>query len=202
MSDELRIERLYGAAIAQQLPGIAQLRIQVFREFPYLYEGSEDYERKYLQTYIDSPDSLFVLVFDGERLVGASSGLPLSDEVDDLRRPFEQQGEPVERIFYCGESVLLPEYRGRGIGVRFFEEREAHARRLGRFEKICFCAVERPADHPRRPADYLPLDGFWQRRGYQKRSDLRTTFVWQDLDETAESPKPMLFWAKPLEKSA
>ncbi|NLO81000.1 MAG: GNAT family N-acetyltransferase [Xanthomonadaceae bacterium] len=198
MSDELRIERLYGAAIAQQLPGIAQLRIQVFREFPYLYEGSEDYERKYLQTYIDSPDSLFVLVFDGERLVGASSGLPLSDEVDDLRRPFEQQGEPVERIFYCGESVLLPEYRGRGIGVRFFEEREAHARRLGRFEKICFCAVERPADHPRRPADYLPLDGFWQRRGYQKRSDLRTTFVWQDLDETAESPKPMVFWMKSL----
>jgi len=198
MSDELRIERLYGAAIAQQLPGIAQLRIQVFREFPYLYEGSEDYERKYLQTYIDSPDSLFVLVFDGERLVGASSGLPLSDEVDDLRRPFEQQGEPVERIFYCGESVLLSEYRGRGIGVRFFEEREAHARRLGRFEKICFCAVERPADHPRRPADYLPLDGFWQRRGYQKRSDLRTTFVWQDLDETAESPKPMVFWMKSL----
>ena len=198
MSDERRIERLYGAAIAQQLPGIAQLRIQVFREFPYLYEGSEDYERKYLQTYIDSPDSLFVLVFDGERLVGASSGLPLSDEVDDLRRPFEQQGEPVERIFYCGESVLLPEYRGRGIGVRFFEEREAHARRLGRFEKICFCAVERPADHPRRPADYLPLDGFWQRRGYQKRSDLRTTFVWQDLDETAESPKPMVFWMKSL----
>ena len=198
MSDELRIERLYGAAIAQQLPGIAQLRIQVFREFPYLYEGSEDYERKYLQTYIDSPDSLFVLVFDGERLVGASSGLPLSDEVDDLRRPFEQQGEPVERIFYCGESVLLPEYRGRGIGVRFFEEREAPARRLGRFEKICFCAVERPADHPRRPADYLPLDGFWQRRGYQKRSDLRTTFVWQDLDETAESPKPMVFWMKSL----
>lgn len=198
MSDELRIERLYGAAIAQQLPGIAQLRIQVFREFPYLYEGSEDYERKYLQTYIDSPDSLFVLVFDGERLVGASSGLPLSDEVDDLRRPFEQQGEPVERIFYCGESVLLPEYRGRGIGVRFFEEREAHARRLGRFEKICFCAVERPADHPRRPVDYLPLDGFWQRRGYQKRSDLRTTFVWQDLDETAESPKPMVFWMKSL----
>lgn len=198
MSDELRIERLYGAAIAQQLPGIAQLRIQVFREFPYLYEGSEDYERKYLQTYIDSPDSLFVLVFDGERLVGASSGLPLSDEVDDLRRPFEQQGEPVERIFYCGESVLLSEYRGRGIGLRFFEEREAHARRLGRFEKICFCAVERPADHPRRPADYLPLDGFWQRRGYQKRSDLRTTFVWQDLDETAESPKPMVFWMKSL----
>lgn len=194
----LRVQRLAGAAIAQQLPELARLRIQVFREFPYLYEGSEAYERAYLQTYIDSADSLFVLVFDGERLVGASSGLPLSDEVAELRQPFEQRGEPLERIFYCGESMLLPAYRGRGLGVRFFEEREAHAKRLGRFEQICFCAVQRPATHPRRPADYVPLDAFWQRRGYQQRPDLQTDFSWQDLDEASESPKPMMFWMKSL----
>lgn len=198
MAGSLRIERLSGAAIAQQLPGLARLRIQVFREFPYLYEGSEDYERVYLQTYIDSADSLFVLVFDGDRLVGASSGLPLSDEVDELRRPFEQRGDQLDKIFYCGESVLLPEYRGRGLGVRFFEEREAHAKRLGRYEQICFCAVERPADHPRRPADYVPLDAFWQRRGYQQQPDLQASFAWQDLDEAHESPKPMIFWMKSL----
>lgn len=194
----LRVQRLAGAAIAQQLPELARLRIQVFREFPYLYEGSEAYERAYLQTYIDSADSLFVLVFDGERLVGASSGLPLSDEVAELRQPFEQRGEPLERIFYCGESMLLPAYRGRGLGVRFFEEREVHAKRLGRFEQICFCAVQRPATHPRRPADYVPLDAFWQRRGYQQRPDLQTDFSWQDLDEASESPKPMMFWMKSL----
>lgn len=194
----LRVQRLVGAAIAQQLPELARLRIQVFREFPYLYEGSEAYERAYLQTYIDSADSLFVLVFDGDRLVGASSGLPLSDEVAELRQPFEQRGEPLERIFYCGESMLLPAYRGRGLGVRFFEEREAHAKRLGRFEKICFCAVQRSATHPRRPADYVPLDAFWQRRGYQQRPDLQTDFSWQDLDEASESPKPMMFWMKLL----
>jgi GNAT superfamily N-acetyltransferase len=198
MTDTLRVERLHGAAIAQQLPGLARLRIQVFREFPYLYEGSEDYERNYLQTYLKSPDSLFVLVFDGDRLVGASSGLPLVDEVADMRRPFEAQGYDLSKIFYCGESVLLPEYRGRGLGVRFFEEREAHARSLGRFEKICFCAVERPEDHPRRPVDYVPLNAFWQRRGYQQQPDLRTTFLWRDLDETTESPKPMVFWMKAL----
>lgn len=198
MTAALRIVRVSGAAIAQHLPGLARLRIQVFREFPYLYEGSEDYERAYLQTYVDSADSLFVLIFDGDRLVGASSGLPLADEVADLRRPFEQQGYPLEKIFYCGESVLLPEYRGRGLGVRFFEEREGHARGLGRFDTICFCAVERPADHPRRPAGYMPLDAFWQRRGYQQQSELRTTFMWRDLDETGESPKPMVFWTKAL----
>jgi len=153
---ELRIERLSGEALREHLPALAQLRIRVFREFPYLYEGDEAYEARYLQVYADSPDSVMVLVFDGDAVVGASSGLPMVDESEEFRRPFESRGYQVERIFYCGESVLLPEYRGRGLGVRFFEEREAHARSLGRFDLITFCAVERPADHPRRPRPVHP----------------------------------------------
>ncbi len=199
---ELRIERLSGEALREHLPALAQLRIRVFREFPYLYEGDEAYEARYLQVYADSPDSVMVLVFDGDAVVGASSGLPMVDESEEFRRPFESRGYQVERIFYCGESVLLPEYRGRGLGVRFFEEREAHARSLGRFDLITFCAVERPADHPRRPADYVPLDAFWQRRGYVRHPELKAHYSWQDLDETSESPKPMVFWCKTLELRA
>lgn len=198
MAGSLRIVPVRGKEIAERLQALAALRIQVFREFPYLYEGSEDYESAYLQTYVNAPDSVAVLVYDGEKLVGASTALPLADEVEELRRPFEQQGQDIERIFYCGESILLPEYRGRGIGVRFFEERERHARSLERFDTICFCAVQRPVDHPRRPADYQPLDEFWEKRGYQPRPDLCTEFSWQDLDESSESPKPMMFWTKSL----
>ncbi|MDQ2696297.1 MAG: GNAT family N-acetyltransferase [Pseudomonadota bacterium] len=197
---ELRIQRLVGRQIAGRLADLAQLRITVFREFPYLYAGSADYEASYLQTYVDSPDSVIVVVLDGERVVGASSGIPLAHEVADFQRPFRERGYAVERIFYCAESVLLPDYRGHGLGVRFFAEREDHARRLGRFEWVCFCAVERPADHPRRPAGYVPLDAFWRRRGYGKHPELQTTFSWRDLDEAAASPKPMVFWLKRLER--
>lgn len=200
MADALRVERIRGAEIARHVPELATLRIRVFRDFPYLYQGAEDYERDYLQTYVNSPDSVAVLVYDGDRLVGASTALPLADEVAELRRPFEAQGADLGKMFYCGESVLLPEYRGRGIGVRFFDEREAHAHSLGRFETICFCAVQRPANHPRRPGGYVPLDEFWKRRGYIPRPDLRTEFSWKDLDEATESPKPMMFWTKSLLK--
>jgi hypothetical protein len=81
--------------------------------------------------------------------------------------------------------------------VAFFARRETRARALG-FKLAAFCAVERPADHPRRPKDYVPLDAFWTKRGYTRRPDLRTTFTWRDLDETEESPKPMVFWTKLL----
>lgn len=180
------------------LPDVARLRIEVFRSWPYLYQGSLDYEADYLQVYLDSPDSLAVLVYDGDRVVGASTALPLDHESEEFTAPFRRAGRDPSESFYCGESVLLPEYRGQGWGVRFFEEREAHARALGRFQQSCFAAVERPDSHPLRPADYVPLHAFWRRRGYQRHPELATTYSWQDVDQGEETEKPMVFWLKSL----
>lgn len=187
-----------GPEIALYIGDLARLRIEVFHAFPYLYEGSQDYERDYLSTYARSPESLFVLALDGDKVVGASTGVPMEQETEAFRKPFIDGGWNPERIFYFGESVLLASYRGRGIGVRFFDERETYAQRLGRFDHCCFCAVERPADHPLRPADYVPLDVFWAKRGYVHRPELRTEFSWRDLGEAGESAKPMSFWLKDL----
>jgi len=198
MTEKLRVRRVSGSDINAYLPELARLRIRVFREYPYLYEGSVAYEERYLKTYVNVPDSVMALVWDGDRVVGASSGLPLEVETPEAIEPFIAHGYDPRRIFYFGESVLLPEYRGQGLGKRFFEERETHVRGLARFDTVCFCAIERPADHPRRPADYVPLDQFWKRRGFVKHPELRTTFSYRELDEEAETPKPMVFWLKPL----
>ncbi|MFC4638368.1 GNAT family N-acetyltransferase [Deinococcus hohokamensis] len=197
-SEAVQIERRTGAQLRDVLDDLARLRVSVFRAFPYLYEGSAEYEADYLHTYLETPDSVAVLVRDGERVVGASTALPLRAETAELRAPFERGGYDVNEVFYLAESVLLPQYRGRGLGVRFFEEREAHALALGGFAFTAFCAVERPENHPRRPADFVPLDAFWRRRGYEKHPELSTTLSWPDLDEPAASPKPMTFWLKRL----
>ncbi len=194
----MRIEVVQGLAAAPYFDDLARLRITVFRAFPYLYDGHVDYEHDYVSTYARSEESLFVLAFDGDQVVGASTGIPMSAETEAFRAPFEAAGWDTQRIFYFGESVLLPEYRGRGIGVRFFEEREGHARRMGRFDYCCFCAVERPADHPLRPADYVPLNDFWAHRGYRHRPELHTTFTWLDVGESEETAKPMSFWIKDI----
>lgn len=194
----MHIRLLHGADIVPHIDDLARLRLSVFREFPYLYDGTLDYETRYLTTYAASLESLFVLVLDGERVVGAATGLPMVDETAEFQRPFVEQGWDTQRIFYFGESVLLPAYRGRGFGVRFFNEREHYARQFGRFSHCAFCAVERPVDHPRRPANYQPLNEFWGRRGYRHHPRLRTEYRWRDLDEPMESAKPMSFWLKEL----
>ncbi|MDI7863823.1 GNAT family N-acetyltransferase [Rhizobiaceae bacterium n13] len=195
----MKIQVFHGSAITPYIGDLARLRITVFRAFPYLYEGSPDYEAQYLSTYAASPESLFVLAFDGDEIVGASTGMPMPDETEEVKAPFLAHGWNPEQIFYFGESVLLPEYRGHGIGVRFFEEREAYAGRLGRFRWTAFCAVERPIDHPRRPQGYVPLNEFWTRRGYRHHPELHTTFSWRDLDEENDSAKPMSFWIKEID---
>lgn len=198
MTDNISLESFTGNDVERYIPEVARLRIEIFSEFPYLYDGNMEYEAKYLRTYTASPDSVIVIAFDGDRVIGASTAVPLRHETEEIKRPFIEHAIDPDSVFYLGESVLRRDYRGCGIGVRFFQEREAHAQRVGDFEWAAFCAVQRPENHPRRPADYVPLDEFWNKRGYYKHPELRTTFTWQDLDESSQSPKPMVFWLKQL----
>ena len=184
-----------GPAFEQWLDPVAALRIQVFREFPYLYEGSLDYEQHYLQRYLDSPASTLVLALDGDKVVGASTALPMAAADDAFQQPFRAQGFDINRIYYFGESVLLSPYRGLGIGHRFFDAREMAAQTHG-CNLTTFCAVQRPDNHPAKPAAYVPHDGFWTRRGYAPRPDLTCDYHWRDIGETRETLKPMLFWIK------
>lgn len=193
----LRLETWSGDAIAANRDALAALRITVFRDFPYLYDGDVDYERGYLQTYVDAPAAVVVAAIDGEKVVGAATALPLTAETADVKAPFLARGIDLGTAFYFGESILLSDCRGQGIGHGFFDGREAQARSYG--AKIAaFCAVQRPADHPRRPAGYRPLDDFWRKRGYRPEPGLTTSFTWQDLDETGQSVKPMQFWLRSL----
>src|SRR5690606_1924243 len=113
MSSLPAIDVLRGPRIAPFLDDVARLRIAVFRDWPYLYEGDLDYERGYLAAYARSADSVFVLARDRDAVVGASTGLPLLDDAPAFRQPFLDAGLDPAQVFYFGESVLLPAYRGR-----------------------------------------------------------------------------------------
>lgn len=191
------VRRLSHEELQAAFADLARLRIEVFHNFPYLYDGDLAYERRYLATYMQSPGAVIIGAFDGDQLVGAATASPLSSHFEEFAAPFSEQGLDLAEFFYFGESVLKHSWRGQGIGVRFFEAREQAARDAG-FSRCVFSAVIRPADHPLRPAGYVPLDNFWSRRGYARIAGLTTGFSWRDIGETQESIKPMEFWQKQL----
>jgi GNAT superfamily N-acetyltransferase len=195
---EVRFEPLAREALARALPDLARLRTVVFRDFPYLYDGSLDYEQGYLRTYADTPGSVIIGALAGDRLIGAATALPMRGEPAYVTEPLREAGYDLDRLFYFGESVLEKGWRGKGIGVRFFTEREAWARRSGDYTHAVFCAVIRPPDHPARPPDYQPLDRFWGRRGFSRIPGLVCHFEWLDVGDSGPTRKPMAYWIKPL----
>lgn len=193
----LRLDLFTGAAIEAVIPDIAALRLAVFRDFPYLYDGDETYERRYLAEFSESPRAMVVVVRQGERAIGAATGAPLAEVEEAWSAPFRAASLSVEDRFYCAESVLLPQWRGLGIGHAFFDAREAYARDLG-LTQSCFCSVIRPPNHPARPAEYRPNDAFWTKRGYRPLDGITARFAWSDIGEAGESEKLLQFWGRTL----
>ncbi|UWP88210.1 GNAT family N-acetyltransferase [Aliiroseovarius crassostreae] len=191
------VRPLTGADLEDHLEDVARLRMQVFRDWPYLYDGTFEYEHRYLQSYRKSEGAVLVGAFEDDRLVGAATGTPMEDHADDFAAAFAKSGYELGDIFYHAESVLLPSFRGRGIGHRFFDIREAHARTLGR-RYAAFCSVIRPLDHPARPANYRPLDEFWRKRGYEKIDGVLASFSWKDVGKVKEDVKQLQFWIRAL----
>lgn len=179
------------------IDGVAVLRIKVFREWPYLYEGDLQYEQRYLEPFARSCNAVLVGAFEQGKLVGAATGMPLLEHAEDFTAAFAQTDLDLGRVFYCAESVLLPRYRGHGIGHRFFDLREAEARQQGCSQSV-FCAVVRSPDHPARPSGYRPLDRFWRARGYGPLRGVVAHFEWLDFGERRETRKPLQFWAREL----
>lgn len=196
---DVQVRVLCGADIAPYRDAVAALRIKVFRDFPYLYDGDLDFEAKYLRVYAESSRSVFVLALAQGRVIGASTGIPLNDDADAFQQPFRARGMAVDSVFYFGESVLLPDYRGRGLGHLFFDAREAHARAIGGFDWTAFAAVDRTPDDARRPENYRGNESFWQKRGYLRQPDMPMRLAWKELGNQTESAQTLTFWLRRLE---
>ena len=191
------VRALRGEALEAALDDVARLRIAVFRKWPYLYDGTLEYERNYLTTYRDNPGALLIGAFEQGRLIGASTSTLMEDHAAEFAAPFKALGMPLTSILYGAESVLLEPYRGLGLGHRFIDLREAHARAMGR-SHVAFCSVVRAPDHPARPQNARTNDAFWRGRGYAPLPGVLAEFSWKDVGADSESSKKLQFWMREI----
>ncbi len=196
---KFKLELCTGPAVRPYLAEIARLRIMIFKGFPYLYKGSREIEIKYLQTYAEAPDACVFVVRDGDAVIGAVTGVPLSGEPASFTAPFAGSPFSLDTVYYLGELLFLQGYRGQELGSRLLKEFEDHARSLGRYHHMAGATIVRPEDHPLRPSDYHPIDGFLTSAGLIKHPELHVTLPWPDLDGNVND-NTMVFWMKELEQ--
>jgi GNAT superfamily N-acetyltransferase len=176
---------------------LASLRIEIFQEFPYLYDGRHEDELRYLKLYAEAPEAFVITVTDSGKVVGAATGIPLRHEHQGLIEPFAGSAYPFDEIYYVGELLLYPAYRNQGLGLRLVTQVEAQVRSLGTYRYLICATVMRSDDHPRRPPQYLPIDRFLARTGFRPLPGMTTEFSWRETDGVTRT-HPMKFWIKEL----
>lgn len=196
IESSVKTKTLRGKEIIPYIHKIAKLRITIFRDYPYLYEGEMSYEERYLLMYSQTDNAMLVIAEDDDKVVGAITGLPLTESMKEIKDLFIAKNIPAERIFYLGEIVLLQEYRSKNIGYMMYQQFENAVKEIEFYEKIALCEIVRAENDLRKPLDYKSLNSFWHRQGYVKRPDLVAEFSWKEIGANEETKHPMVFWIK------
>ncbi|MBX9977137.1 MAG: GNAT family N-acetyltransferase [Alphaproteobacteria bacterium] len=196
--DNLVIKTLQGDEARPYLEQIATLRIHMFKEFPYLYEGSLVYEKDYLETYFKSKNSVILLVFDGDKVVGFSNSIPMTDETKEIQKPLRDKGLDPQHYLYIGEVMIQPPYRGKGLLRQFFDYHELRAKKE-RYSHLVFMTVDRPKTHPLRPMDYRILEPIWTHFGYSVLEGAYVNLSWKQVDTHKDEKNTLTLWMKKVE---
>lgn len=196
-----------GQEIRPHLIDIANIRINTLKEFPYLYEGSLEQEISYLEMYANSPESQTILLFrttlNESQIVGFSTSIPLDQEQEEIKKPFQDKFLNLRDFLYIGELIILPPYRKKGI-LTYFEETkyiENSAKERG-FSHIVFMTVKREHSHPCTPKSYRSLESLWKKYGYEKTDGLQVKTSWDQIDTGKNEINGLDIWEKSLKNES
>jgi ribosomal protein S18 acetylase RimI-like enzyme len=186
---------IQGKEIQDYIDDIARLRIQVFREFPYLYDGDLQYEKVYLNKFSSVSEARAVIAMDGSKVVGSFTGLPMKNEGQEIiaQLPFDK----VNEAFYLSEIVLDKTYRGKKIGGNLLLKLEEEVIKSKLYNRFYFATIVRPNDHPLKPNDYNSLDGMWLKNNYTP-TPYTCSLAWKEIGEKNESFKELRIWEKEI----
>lgn len=198
----LSIEVIKGKNIAQYAKYIASLRLMMFKEFPYLYDGTLEQEEKYLSFYSDSPDGTLILAKQDDCIVGLLTGMPVNkicELIPDFKKILTENKRNTQPAYYYGEALVLPAYRGQGILTKMFQEEDNAIKKMGYNIAYGITAI-REKDDSRRPVNYRDTDTLWTHLGLIK-TNMAFGGEWPTVTKSGETKIEMnqvQIWEKPL----
>ncbi len=176
--DSLKIECLSALEAKKYISDFARLRINVFREYPYFYEGSLEYEKAYLGEYFLCNDFYALAFFDGERICGMGTLIPLESSFAEIKELFAKLKLDAKDYLYFGEVILEAPYRGKKLLPIFMAEAFKVARKLG-LSKIAYMSIVSSKSDKLRPANYRDSNAIMQKHGTRLIENSEMTFSYK-----------------------
>ncbi len=172
----------------EEIAQLAQMRLDYFREYPYLYDGTLEYEKNYLGEYKEKAvDGYLVQAFDekdGEKmLVGILTGCGFCSDIEIIRdgaKLFAENNISTQDRYYLGEAIIIPEYQGRKILPHMLWELGKQVIKLNKYSSLCFLTVIREENDSRKPEGYKSTDTLWEKLGCH-RVKITSSFEWPTI---------------------
>lgn len=201
---EINIKIFVGEEVIPYIRTIAEMRIRIFKEYPYLYMGNLEYEEKYLQSYSLNAKAMLAVAYSNEKVVGISTGIPLLSEseiINVCENSLKQQDKDPSKYYYYGEILIEHNYRGLGISSKLYKAQDALASSWG-FKHTSILTVHRSDNHPLRPQNYKDSNCIWEHLGFFKNlPPLTIRYNWPTIQadgSIVDDSNLMEFWERPL----
>ncbi len=199
-AERYSIHVLIGTEVRSLIPFVAQQRIAIFREYPYLYEGNIDEEYRYLDWFSKLSQSAVAVAYVDNNPVGFITGTSFVEfdaHFNGSQDIFKAAGLNPEDYYYFSEVIVMPEHRGHNLCTQLFQALERVAHHQFGYTKGCF-VTESHKEHPLKPKNYKELDPLWTALGYAKTS-MAIHFRWttiQPQGQAKEKEHSMHYWIK------
>ncbi|HQS84307.1 MAG: hypothetical protein B7Y25_05090 [Alphaproteobacteria bacterium 16-39-46] len=200
MSFQIKIFK--GPEILSYIETLADMRLEAFFEYPYLYVGKREDELSYVKSYALSPQGLLIVAFKNEKIAGICSGIPLNFENSPLKpwhKKLEKEGLEIEMLYYGGEIIVKPQFQKQKacflLMTQFIE-----AVKEMKFSKIIGITCIRAKDHPLCPPKYFGPESIWEKMGGEKTNIILSSH-WSTRQENGSLKKQknnLAVWIKRL----
>jgi ribosomal protein S18 acetylase RimI-like enzyme len=196
------IDIFVGKETAKYIDIVSEWRIKLFREYPYLYVGDIEYEKKYMQGHATDKQAMIAIAKVDGMLAGFSTGFPLisdSEIVADVKKLVSQAGDDIADYYYYGEIMVLPEFRGRGLASMLYTAQD-NLIKSWEFKHVCISTVVQEENHPLKPAGYKSTEGMFEHMGFVK-NKLMINYPWPTIqhDQSIKEVNHQLAcWTKSL----
>lgn len=194
----ITLEVLRGKELLSNISKLTKLRLAIYQEYPYLYEGNSAFEESYLSLFANSNESMLIIAKDNHQIIGAISGLPLDMAQKEIREVFIQSEIEIKDYYALCDVIVLKQYRSKGVGSILCEEFLKQLQKKKRYKKLVLWQIVKAPDDPKRPKSYFSPDGFWQKLGFIKNPGLMCFLKWIEISETKESSHRFEFWLRDL----
>lgn len=202
MKNVIEIEMKLGKEIAPFVDDVGKIRLDLFKEYPYLYAGDLAGERKYLSLYTLDPHSILAIAKVNEQFAGISIGTPLLGKANlfpDAKQLFESIQLKAAECYYYGDVLILKPYRGLSIVTKFFHKQDVLIKSWG-YKYACSMTVIREEDHPLKPKNYQSDDAIGKHFGYTKTA-IKIKVNWPTMQpdySVKNMDNELVFWVKKL----